>query len=224
MTTGPKYGTVTVGTNGTFTYTPSVNARVLADNSPGGQLADQFVVTVSDGRASVTSGVAVAVLPTDALLRTGTYTFDPPVFTSSVNTTMEYTRRKVMEFPVDPYKVRVHIANYNLFEDEFATVAVSTTSACTSVRQNSDPTETQREFRARHPSADSHRVHARRRPVGHSDWLVDSKDFNFDPDKLYIFSYGFGTPGGNLTSASGAASVGWGSAQRRRRRSERADH
>ena len=46
---------------------------------------------------------------------------------------------------------------------------------------------------------------------GTSDWLVDGKDFNFDPDKLYIFSYGFGTPGGTLTSASGGASVGWGS-------------
>ena len=46
---------------------------------------------------------------------------------------------------------------------------------------------------------------------GTSDWLIDGKDFNFDPNKLYIFSYGFGTPGGNLTSASGGASVGWGS-------------
>ena len=63
----------------------------------------------------------MAVLPTDAPLKTGTYTFEPPVFTSSVKTTMEYTRRKVMEFPVDPYKVRVHIANYNLFNDELAT-------------------------------------------------------------------------------------------------------
>ena len=34
VTTAPKYGTVTVQTDGTFTYTPSANGRLLADNSP----------------------------------------------------------------------------------------------------------------------------------------------------------------------------------------------
>ena len=212
VTTGPKYGTLTVGANGSFTYTPSVNARVLADNSPGGQLADQFVVTVSDGRASVTSGVAVAVLPTDALLRTGTYTFEPPVFTSSVKTTMEYTRRRVMEFPTDPYKVRVHIANYNLFNDEFATGGslddISMYIGEAALGSDGKPTG------AFVPGTQVQIPIASTLAAGQwgvSDWLTDNKDLNFDPDKLYMFSYGFGTPGGKLTSASGGASVGWGS-------------
>ena len=58
---------------------------------------------------------------------------------------------------------------------------------------------------------------------GTSDWLIDGKDFNFDPDKLYIFSYGFGTPGGNLTIASGARTAGWGSVSAGDAGADRAD-
>ena len=57
--------------------------------------------------------------PSDATLKTGTYTFEPPVLSPHPSARpAEYTRRKMMEFPVDPYKVRVHIANYNLFNDQ----------------------------------------------------------------------------------------------------------
>ena len=212
VTTGPMYGTVTVNSDGSFTYTPAVNSRVLADNSPGGQLADQFVVTVSDGRASVTSGVAVAVLPTDFTLKTGTYMFEPPVFTSSVKTTMEYTRRKVMEFPVDPYKMRVHISNFNLFNNDYPTNGalddITMYIGEAALGADGKPTGafvpgTQVQIPITSTIATGQ--------WGTSAWLTDGKDFNFDPNKLYIFSYGFGTPGGSLTSASGGASVGWGS-------------
>ena len=52
-------GTVSVGSNGSFTYTPSLQARQAA----GPNTVDQFSVTVSDGQASVTSTVTVKVLP-----------------------------------------------------------------------------------------------------------------------------------------------------------------
>ena len=52
-------GTVSVGSNGSFTYTPSLQARQAA----GPNTVDQFTVTVSDGQASVTSSVTVKVLP-----------------------------------------------------------------------------------------------------------------------------------------------------------------
>ena len=52
-------GTVSVGSNGSFTYTPSLQARQAA----GPNTVDQFTVTVSDGQASVTSTVTVKVLP-----------------------------------------------------------------------------------------------------------------------------------------------------------------
>ena len=62
--------------------------------------------------------MTVAVLPPDATLKTGTYTLEPPGTRHTSVPSAEYTRRKLMEFPVDPAKVRVHIANYNLFEDQ----------------------------------------------------------------------------------------------------------
>ena len=119
VTTPPKYGSVSVGSDGSFTYTPSTNGQLYAQNS-GGQLPDQFVVTVSDGRSSATSSITVAVLPAAATLKTGTFNFEPGIVTATVSTAAEYNSRQMMEFPVDPYKMRVHIANYNVFQDQMA--------------------------------------------------------------------------------------------------------
>ena len=209
VTTAPKYGSVTVQTNGTFTYTPSANGRLLADNSPGGQLIDQFAVTLIDGTTSVTAGVAVGVLPSEYTLKTGTYTFDPPVLSWASSPTAEYTRRKVMEFPVDPYKVRVHIANYNLFGEKLEG-ALDDVSLYIGEAQLGTDGKPNGNFvpgtQVRVPIASTLAAGQ----WGTSDWLVDGKDFNFDPDKLYVFSYGFGTPDGNFTITSGA-DQGWGS-------------
>ena len=210
VTTAPTSGSVTMQTDGTFTYTPSANGRLLADNSPGGQLADQFVVTIWDGRTTATSGVAVTVLPLESTLKTGTYSFDPPVFTLGLDPTAEFTRRKAMEFPVDPYKLRVHIANFNLFGYNFG-------GALDDISLYIGEAELGGDGMPDGNFVPGTQVRLAIAPTlaagqwGTSDWLVDGKDFNFDPDKLYIFSYGFGIPGGNLTVTSGA-DEGWGSA------------
>ena len=62
VTTAPTSGAVSVGTNGSFTYTPTSQARQAADQNT----VDHFTVTVSDGQASVTSAVTVKVLPAPA--------------------------------------------------------------------------------------------------------------------------------------------------------------
>ena len=60
-TTAPVHGTVSVEADGSFTYTPRLRDRLLADEDT----TDSFVVTVSDGRATATSEVTVSVLPAD---------------------------------------------------------------------------------------------------------------------------------------------------------------
>ncbi|MEO3761491.1 beta-propeller fold lactonase family protein, partial [Mycobacterium sp. B14F4] len=58
----PAGGTVTVNANGTFTFTPTVSARLAADATP---LADYatFTIAVSDGQATTTTTVSLAILP-----------------------------------------------------------------------------------------------------------------------------------------------------------------
>ena len=154
----------------------------------------------------------MSVLPTDATLKTGTYTFEPPGETSYVGKSAEYTRRKLMEFPVDPAQVRVHIANYNLFDDEMVKSGslddISLWIGEAAVGADGKPTGafvpgTQ----VRIPIASTLAAGQ----WGTSDWLVNGVDFKFDADKQYMFSYGFGTSGGSVANVSGGGSVGWGS-------------
>ena len=56
VSTAPTYGAVSVAGDGSFTYTPTLQGRQSATQ-------DSFVVTVSDGQATVTSAVTVTVLP-----------------------------------------------------------------------------------------------------------------------------------------------------------------
>ena len=209
VTTAPKYGSVSIGSDGSFTYTPSTNGQLYAQNS-GGQLPDQFVVTVGDGRTSVTSSVTVAVIPAAATLKTGTFNFEPGIVTATVSTANEYDSRQMMEFPVDPYKMRVHIANYNVLQDQMANDGsldeISLWIGQAALGADGKPTGafvpgTQVQI----PISDT----LASGQWGTSDWLIDGKDFNFDPDKQYIFSYGFGTPGGKLSTAGGGATQGW---------------
>ena len=148
----------------------------------------------------------------DATLKTGTYTFEPPGETSYVGKSAEYTRRKLMEFPVDPAQVRVHIANYNLFDDEMVKSGslddISLWIGEAAVGADGKPTGafvpgTQ----VRIPIASTLAAGQ----WGTSDWLVNGVDFKFDADKQYMFSYGFGTSGGSVANVSGGGSVGWGS-------------
>ena len=62
VTTAPTSGAVSVAVNGSFTYTPTPQARQAANANT----VDHFTVTVSDGQASVTSAVTVKVLPAPA--------------------------------------------------------------------------------------------------------------------------------------------------------------
>ncbi|WP_162465068.1 Ig-like domain-containing protein [Mycolicibacterium sp. CBMA 335] len=59
VSTTPANGTVTVDSTGTYTYTPTANARLAA--SIGGATADAFTVTVSDGLASSNESVNVPI-------------------------------------------------------------------------------------------------------------------------------------------------------------------
>ena len=209
MTTAPGSGSVTVQADGTFTYTPSANGRLLADNSPGGQLTDQFVVTVWDGRRQAASSVTVAVLPSEFTLKTATYTFDPPLLTVPIDATAEYTRRKVMEFPVDPYKLRVHISNYNWFGNYFGGDLDEVSLYIGEAEMGADGMPTGNFVRGTQVQIPIQSTIAKGE-FGTSDWLVDGEDIDFDPEKLYVFSYGFGIPGGSLSTTSGA-DQGWGS-------------
>ena len=74
VTTAPTYGTVTLGANGSFTYTPTLEGRMLA----GDDTEDNFVITVSDGRASVASSVTVEVLPAEPVSGGSISTGDGP--------------------------------------------------------------------------------------------------------------------------------------------------
>jgi methyl coenzyme M reductase subunit D len=209
VTQKPAYGSVVVHGDGTLTYTPSLVYRLSVTQ-------DHFIVGISDGQgrvlSTVTYAVTVAVLPTDATLKTGTYTLEPPGITSYVGSSAEYTGRKLMEFPVDPAKVRVHIATFNQFEDQMVKGGslddISLWIGEAAVGDDGKPTGafvpgTQVQIPIASTLASGQ--------WGTSDWPVDGKDFNFDPDKQYMFSYGFGTPGGNLANSSGGGSVGWAS-------------
>lgn len=64
--TGPTKGTVTFGTDGTFTYTPTAAARhkAAADTALTADLTDTFTFTVSDGRRGVVQQtITVTVVP-----------------------------------------------------------------------------------------------------------------------------------------------------------------
>jgi YVTN family beta-propeller protein/VCBS repeat-containing protein len=58
----PASGTVSVNANGTFTFTPTTAARLAAGTTAGPDYA-LFTVAVSDGQATTTTTVSVAVLP-----------------------------------------------------------------------------------------------------------------------------------------------------------------
>jgi YVTN family beta-propeller protein/VCBS repeat-containing protein len=61
VTTTPTYGTVTIATNGTYTYTPTDAGRALAAATAG--LTDAFAVTASDGQLSTPTSLQVNVTP-----------------------------------------------------------------------------------------------------------------------------------------------------------------
>jgi YVTN family beta-propeller protein/VCBS repeat-containing protein len=61
VTTTPTYGSVTVATNGTYTYTPTDAGRALAAATPG--LTDAFAVTASDGHLTTPTSLQVNVTP-----------------------------------------------------------------------------------------------------------------------------------------------------------------
>lgn len=61
VTTGPTRGTVTVTSSGTYTYTPTQDARLAADSTAA--LTDTFVVTASTRFGSTSQVVTVPVAP-----------------------------------------------------------------------------------------------------------------------------------------------------------------
>ncbi|MEO3756666.1 beta-propeller fold lactonase family protein [Mycobacterium sp. B14F4] len=58
----PASGSVYLGPDGTFTFTPTTSARLTAAQSPGTDYA-MFTVAVTDGEETITTTVTVAVLP-----------------------------------------------------------------------------------------------------------------------------------------------------------------
>jgi YVTN family beta-propeller protein/VCBS repeat-containing protein len=84
----PTKGTVVVGTNGTFTYTPTAAARHAASTvgAPSGVTTDSFAVTVTDGRRGVvTTRITVDVSPTNKV-PTATLTVGAPNSSTGVVT------------------------------------------------------------------------------------------------------------------------------------------
>jgi YVTN family beta-propeller protein/VCBS repeat-containing protein len=69
----PARGTVVVNANGTFTFTPTVAAR-LAAGQTAGPASGTFTVAVSDGQAITTTPVTVTVLPAVVAASTTTTT------------------------------------------------------------------------------------------------------------------------------------------------------
>ena len=65
----PAGGTVSVNANGTFTFTPTLAARLAAGQTAGAD-TNSFTVAVSDGLATTTTTVSVPVLPGDLSLST----------------------------------------------------------------------------------------------------------------------------------------------------------
>src|SRR5882757_3869269 len=93
VTTTPAYGSVTVATNGTYTYTPTDAGRAQAATTPG--LTDAFAVTASDGQLTAPTTVTITV------------TADLPVahpdsYTIGQDTTLNITSPGILANDVDP--------------------------------------------------------------------------------------------------------------------------
>ena len=67
LVTGPTRGSITLRSDGTFTYTPTASARHAAATSDEALKTDSFTVAVSDGRGGVTyTTVQVTIPPTNS--------------------------------------------------------------------------------------------------------------------------------------------------------------
>ncbi len=142
---------------------------------------------------------------------------EPPGTTSYVGSSAEYTRRKLMEFPVDPAKVRVHIANYNRIEDQMVKGGslddISLWIGEAAIGAESPPERSppgSARVRGTSPIASTLASGSYT-----SDWLVDGKDFNFDPDKQYVYRFSSAPA---ATSQIAPAAARWGVASSREAR------
>ncbi|WP_319437134.1 Ig-like domain-containing protein [Mycobacterium sp. RTGN5] len=92
-TTAPSKGAVVVNADGSFTYTPTVDARHDAAANGAGVVHDGFTVTVSDGQGgTLTVPVSVVVSPVNAapdgvVVQVGTPSLTTGVVTGSVHAT-----------------------------------------------------------------------------------------------------------------------------------------
>jgi len=122
VTSTTTKGTLSLKTDGTFTYTPTATARHAASavNAPSSALTDSFTVSVSDGRGGVVaSTVTVNILPANKV----------PTYTLTVgtpNTTTGVVTGKVTAYDGD-YDVRT----FSSSTPAKGTVVVTSTGAFT---------------------------------------------------------------------------------------------
>ena len=132
---GPAEGTVTINPNGTFTYTPTAQARLdaAAEGATPAELQDNFTVTVSDAHGgTATVPVRVAVDPASTPSAKTLILSDPGGRTGAVNASVTVTDPMTYLLVHDPsYGSTAPLTYSGSISDTFGALAAAPTATPT---------------------------------------------------------------------------------------------